>query len=64
LPAPRGCHNFYGVNNKRNRRGRKATPHQKTILYFTIFFGGLAVLAAVAMVWFLSRLHIPGSPAN
>jgi putative flippase GtrA len=52
------------VHHKRNRRSRKATSHQRTILYFTIFFGGLAVLVTVGVIWFLSRPHVPGSPAN
>jgi len=52
------------VHHKRNRRGRKAPSHQRTILYFTLFFGGMAVVAVVAVIWFVSRLHVPGSSGN
>jgi hypothetical protein len=53
-----------GVHYKRNQHGRKATSHQRTILYFTVFFGVVAVAVVVAVIWFVSRLHVPATPAN
>ena len=55
---------FLPVHHKRNRHGRKSSSHQRQMRNFAIFLGGLAVLAAVGVIWFLSRLHVPASPAN
>jgi len=60
----RGCNKLRGVHYKRNQHGRKATSHQRTILYFTVFFGVVAVAVVVAVIWFVSRLHVPATPAN
>jgi Flp pilus assembly protein TadB len=40
------------------RRKRSPSGHQKQIRAFTIFFGGLAVILFVLILWFLNRPHI------
>jgi hypothetical protein len=42
------------------KRKRKPTAHQKQIRFFTIFFGALVVLLAIAVLWVINEVPLRG----